>query len=156
VLIDETWAKTNVTHTHGRALRGQYLVARVPHSRRDGVLIAAAGDMQLHPGDILAIAGRTGWVTEFAHLRLGAERDDADLLDMPVETLDVMVTKTPAGRDPGDVVTLVGAPERVEASVARIGFAEEPSVSTDMFTLGSGIAWATVIRPPSRLRRIVP
>jgi transposase len=31
VFIDETWAKTNMTRTHGRALRGERLVAKVPH-----------------------------------------------------------------------------------------------------------------------------
>ena len=31
VFIDETWAKTNMTRTHGRAPRGQRLLARVPH-----------------------------------------------------------------------------------------------------------------------------
>jgi transposase len=30
VFIDETWAKTNMTPTHGRCRRGQRLVARVP------------------------------------------------------------------------------------------------------------------------------
>ena len=33
VFIDETWAKTNMTRTHGRCLRGQRLVAKVPHGR---------------------------------------------------------------------------------------------------------------------------
>ena len=33
VFVDETWAKTNMTRTHGRAPRGQRLVARVPHGR---------------------------------------------------------------------------------------------------------------------------
>ena len=31
VFIDETWAKTNMTRTHGRAPRGKRLVAKVPH-----------------------------------------------------------------------------------------------------------------------------
>jgi hypothetical protein len=31
VFIDETWAKTNMTRHHGRALRGRRLVAKVPH-----------------------------------------------------------------------------------------------------------------------------
>jgi transposase len=31
VFIDETWAKTNMTRTHGRAPRGERLVAKVPH-----------------------------------------------------------------------------------------------------------------------------
>jgi transposase len=30
VFIDETWAKTNMTPTHGRCRRGQRLIARVP------------------------------------------------------------------------------------------------------------------------------
>jgi transposase len=33
VFIDETWAKTNMTRTHGRCLRGQRLNAKVPHGR---------------------------------------------------------------------------------------------------------------------------
>jgi transposase len=33
VFIDETWAKTNMTRTHGRCTRGRRLVARVPHGR---------------------------------------------------------------------------------------------------------------------------
>lgn len=31
VFIDETWAKTNMTPTHGRAPRGQRVTAKVPH-----------------------------------------------------------------------------------------------------------------------------
>jgi hypothetical protein len=33
VFIDETWAKTNMTRTHGRAPRGTRLVAKAPHGR---------------------------------------------------------------------------------------------------------------------------
>lgn len=33
VFIDETWAKTNMTRTHGWCSRGQRLVAKVPHGR---------------------------------------------------------------------------------------------------------------------------
>jgi transposase len=33
VFIDETWAKTNMTRTHGRAPKGRRLVAKVPHGR---------------------------------------------------------------------------------------------------------------------------
>lgn len=31
MFIDETWAKTNLTRTHGRCARGQRLLAKVPH-----------------------------------------------------------------------------------------------------------------------------
>lgn len=33
VFIDETWAKTNMTRTHGRCQRGDRLRAKVPHGR---------------------------------------------------------------------------------------------------------------------------
>src|ERR671937_937570 len=33
VFIDETWAKTNMTRSHGRCARGARLVAKVPHGR---------------------------------------------------------------------------------------------------------------------------
>ncbi len=33
IFLDETWAKTNMTRRHGRCLRGQRLVAKVPHGR---------------------------------------------------------------------------------------------------------------------------
>jgi transposase len=33
VFIDETWAKTNMTRTHGRCARGKRLVAKAPHGR---------------------------------------------------------------------------------------------------------------------------
>ncbi len=42
VFIDETWAKTNMTRTHGRALRGQRLVAKAPHGRWTTLTFIAA------------------------------------------------------------------------------------------------------------------
>ena len=33
MFIDETWAKTNMTRTHGRCARGRRLVAKAPHGR---------------------------------------------------------------------------------------------------------------------------
>jgi len=33
VFIDETWAKTNMTRSHGRCVRGKRLVAKVPQGR---------------------------------------------------------------------------------------------------------------------------
>ena len=42
MFIDETWAKTNMTRTHGRAARGQRLVARVPHGHWQTLTFLAA------------------------------------------------------------------------------------------------------------------
>ena len=42
VFIDETWAKTNMTRSHGRCARGQRLVAKVPHGRWRTLIFLAA------------------------------------------------------------------------------------------------------------------
>lgn len=42
VFIDETWAKTNMTRTHGRSPRGVRLVDRVPHGHRRTLTFLAA------------------------------------------------------------------------------------------------------------------
>ena len=42
VFIDETWAKTNMTRTHGRCAKGQRLVDKVPHGHRKTLTFLAA------------------------------------------------------------------------------------------------------------------
>jgi transposase len=42
VFIDETWAKTNMTRTHGRASKGQRLIGKVPHGRWTTLTFIAA------------------------------------------------------------------------------------------------------------------
>src|SRR6478735_2238439 len=70
VFVDETWAKTNMTRTHGRALRGQRLVASVPHARwttmtfvaalrSDGLVAPCVFDGAINGCLLLA------WVTQF-------------------------------------------------------------------------------------------
>jgi transposase len=42
VFVDETWAKTNMTRTHGRCARGQRLIAKVPHGHWTTLTFIAA------------------------------------------------------------------------------------------------------------------
>jgi transposase len=42
VFIDETWAKTNMTRSHGWAVRGERLVAKVPHGHWNTTTFLAA------------------------------------------------------------------------------------------------------------------
>lgn len=42
VFIDETWAKTNMTRSHGRCARGERLIARVPHGHWQTMTFLAA------------------------------------------------------------------------------------------------------------------
>jgi transposase len=46
VFIDETWAKTNMTRLRGRSLRGQRLVAKVPHGHWNTTTLIAALDQR--------------------------------------------------------------------------------------------------------------
>ena len=41
MFIDETWAKTNMTRTHGRCQKGRRLVAKVPHGNRKTLTFVA-------------------------------------------------------------------------------------------------------------------
>jgi len=70
VFIDETWAKTNMARTHGRAPRGQRLLARVPYGhwvtmtflaalRADGIVAPCVIDGPIN-GDIFL-----AWVVQF-------------------------------------------------------------------------------------------
>ena len=70
IFIDETWAKTNMTRTHGRAPRGQRLLARVPHGhwvtmtflaalRADGITAPCVIDGPINGAIFLA------WVVQF-------------------------------------------------------------------------------------------
>jgi transposase len=42
IFIDETWARTNMTRTHGRCPKGQRLVAKVPRGRHRTLTFVAA------------------------------------------------------------------------------------------------------------------
>jgi len=41
IFVDETWVKTNMTRTHGRCAKGQRLIAKVPHGRRQTLTFVA-------------------------------------------------------------------------------------------------------------------
>ena len=60
VFLDETWAKTNMTRTYGRARKGTRLIAKVPHGhwktttflagiRAEGNLLDVLGRRQVGP-----------------------------------------------------------------------------------------------------------
>ena len=70
IFIDETWAKTNMTRTHGRCAVGQRLVAKVPHGhwktltfvaglRCDGIIAPCVFDQPINAINFLA------WVIQF-------------------------------------------------------------------------------------------
>ena len=70
VFIDETWAKTNMTRSHGRCRKGQRLCAQVPHGHwKTLTFIAALRSNRIDAPAVLdgPINGRsfTAWVEQF-------------------------------------------------------------------------------------------
>ncbi|MGL4541158.1 MAG: hypothetical protein ACRCUI_01445, partial [Polymorphobacter sp.] len=74
--------------------------ARVPAQFRAFILRVRRGDtildgvpgLQLQVDDIVAVAGQRGYLVE-AGVRIGSEVDDIELLDVPSETVDVVLTQ---------------------------------------------------------------
>ncbi len=62
-LIDETWAKTNMTRTHGRAPRGERLIAKAPHGRWRTLTFLAAAPQRPH-----RCALRDRWADQWSKL----------------------------------------------------------------------------------------
>ena len=63
--------------------------------RRDGLVQEADEDTTLETGDVVVLAGLLGKLTQFG-ASLGAEVDDAELLNFPIDRLDCMVTSSGA------------------------------------------------------------
>lgn len=141
--------------------------------RREDAIIEARPDTIIRPGDIVSVMTSTELLMARGS-EIGAEVHDRELLDFPVEVLDVVVTnRAIAGRtlkelsalessrgvflrkivrvgqdmpfttetrlDRGDVVNLIGAQPDVERAAKELGYADRPTVTTDMIFVGLGI-----------------
>ena len=141
--------------------------------RRDNAIIEPKPDTVVRPGDVVAVMTHSGLLMARG-AEVGPEVDDTELLDFPVEVLDVVVTKRAiAGKtlkelaalesshgvflrritridqevpftletriDRGDVLNLIGAKPDVERVAKELGYADRPTVSTDMIFVGLGI-----------------
>ncbi len=64
----------------------------MPQARRGDEIIAATPGLRLKEGDVAVVAGLRDYIVEHAP-DFGEEVDDTALLDVPVDTLDVVVTQ---------------------------------------------------------------
>lgn len=155
----------------------------VERIRRDGEIITADSSTILRAGDVAAISGRREVLVEQVDPRL-PEVEDFELLDVPVERVDVFVTnREVAGKtlrelsdvpfargvylrrvlrnkiemqitpeltvQRGDILTVVGSQEHVQAAVQAIGVADRPEESTDMVFVSAGIVIGALIGIPA-------
>lgn len=75
----------------------------VPRVRQGGKVADAKPDTRVSRGDAISLAGRVGWVISDS-VAVGPEIDDKELLDFPVQSLDVIVTnKAVIGKTLGEL-----------------------------------------------------
>jgi putative transport protein len=160
----------SVGELEGRPRSSRVFISRI---RRDGKLIECSPATVIRESDIIAVLARS----ELLMTRgkdVGEEVDDRELLDFPVEFLDVVITNkayagkniadlaamdfargvflkrlTRAGQvmpftpetqlERGDLLTLIGAQSDVGRAAKELGYADRPTVTTDMIFVGLGI-----------------
>jgi putative transport protein len=105
----------------------RFFVLRI---RRGGELIDAQPGTVIRPDDVIAVAARQEKLLEHGD-KIGPEAVDRELLDIPIETLDVVVTnRALAGRTLGELGNQEFARSVFLRKVTRSG--EEMPVTTDL------------------------
>jgi putative transport protein len=93
----------SVGELEARPREGRVFVSRI---RRDGNIIEPAADTVVREGDVIAVLARSELLTARG-AEIGAEVDDKELLDFPMEFLDVVVTnKSLAGKTMADLARM--------------------------------------------------
>ena len=83
ILIDETWAKTNMTRLRGRSLRGQRLVEKTPHGHwKTTTLIAALGVEGMRCSTVVDGAVNGDVFEAFIEQVLGPQLKEGDVVVM--------------------------------------------------------------------------
>ena len=151
-------------------------ISRIRHA---GVIVEARPDSVIHKDDVVAVMTRSEALMARGTV-IGPEENDRELLDFPVEVLDVVVTNraivgktiadlatmeaargvflrllTRVGQvmpfsaqtrvDRGDVLNLVGAKPDVERAAREMGYADRPTITTDMVFVGLGIFFGGLV-----------
>jgi putative transport protein len=149
----------------------RFFILRV---RRGPQILLARADLVIQPGDVVAISGRRKAMVEKFGEGHAAEIDDAELLDVPMKVVEVLLSERdmdgitlakvasqdwsrglylrdlrrgtqhlPIGPQlklaRGDVLTLVGPQDMIDATAPKFGPVIAPTTSTDFVVLGLAI-----------------
>jgi putative transport protein len=169
-VINERFINRSIAEIEAMPREARAFVSRI---RRDGKIIEPEPTTVIHKDDVVAVLTRTELLMARGTV-IGPEVDDQELLDFPIQVLDVVVThKTVVGKslrelaamelargvflrrltrvgepmpftldtrvDRGDVLNLIGARADVERAAQSLGYADRPTVTTDMIFVGLGI-----------------
>jgi putative transport protein len=98
---------------------GQYRVF-IERLRRGGQIIEADPETRLERGDVAAAGGRHEALVEMGQKNIGSETEDRDLLAVPVEVLEVVLTnKDVAGKTLGDLASAEAGREFARGAFLR-------------------------------------
>jgi putative transport protein len=169
-VTNERLVNRSIAELEALPLAQRVFISRIRH---DGVIVEPTSRTVIRQGDVVVVMTRSELLSARG-TEIGPEVDDAELLDFPVEVLDVVITnKAVAGKtlkelaalefargvfmrklvrvgqpmpftadtrvDRGDVLSLIGAKPDVERAARDLGYADRPTITTDMIFVGLGI-----------------
>jgi putative transport protein len=169
-VTNERLVNRSIAELEALPLAQRVFISRIRH---DGVIVEPTSRTVIRQGDVVVVMTRSELLSARG-TEIGTEVDDAELLDFPVEVLDVVITnKAVAGKtlkelaalefargvfmrklvrvgqpmpftadtrvDRGDVLSLIGAKPDVERAARDLGYADRPTITTDMIFVGLGI-----------------
>jgi len=98
---------------------GQYRVF-IERLRRGGQIMEADSDTRLERGDVVSAGGRHEVLVEMGQKNCGTETEDRELLSVPVEVLEVVLTnKEVAGKTLGDLASAEAGREFARGAFLR-------------------------------------
>src|SRR5262249_13579884 len=98
---------------------GEYRVF-IERLRRGGQIVEADPDTRLERGDVVSAGGRHEALVAMGQKNIGAETEDRELLSVPVEVLEVVLTsKDVAGKTLGDLATSEAGKEFARGAFLR-------------------------------------
>ena len=141
-VADSTWSGRSVGEFERSYMDRQYRV-HIPRIRRGEQLLEAWPDTQIQKGDVIALGGRREAIMAAAPA-VGPEVDDRELLDFPVDVVDVVVTNDAlagrsldelARRHSGEMARGVGLRRLTRAGVELPFTARTPIARGDVLRL---------------------
>jgi putative transport protein len=121
--------------------------------RRDGRILVATPDLILQAGDIVAVSGRQQHIIDLIGTK-GDEVADSELLDMPMATVEILVTsKTFAGRTLGEIAAESGESRGLFVRSVKRGDEALPVAPGTVVARGDML---TLIGPEASIGRIAP
>ena len=117
----------------------------VQRIRRGRQLISPTPNEVIQAEDILVLSGRREVLMQVG-VEIGEEVVDRDAMDVPFETVPVIVTKREViGKERGDVLEVAGRREDINRVASHVGFPDRPAENSDIIFISFAIVVGTLV-----------